>query len=269
MKDLSLFDITHSRVSLNFAGSVSDIDKETKKIYGLDRATSKSISLTDQVFSPAATAPSTRFTNSSTHPMDDTFNLLKSFHEANSNVTNRKSSPKLNGKLDMINNIALVTVFPDSVHSEHSIMDIVDLLKGIFKFNCSSGKPAYKLDPINDVAAKTFGSARFSVDPSHTQAEWIQLIGRVLGTDPSSVTCTPSPNSFNDSVAKSFGFEPPSAVALANVQTKLLDATYQLNYKLTPGSAEYKIKAEEIEQLKGMRQKLQNNLNEFNGFSCL
>ena len=303
MKNLNLFDAAQKRVSM-IISVPAEIDKAVKKTYGLDRASIKSLHLNDSIFNgierarengmlfyksatnkldpinemAATSLRSASVFNSTMHPLDDFFSLIKSevksdnhtrkpinkkdeinaFTETTFGSSKKNHTGKPINDSDEINAVA-ENIDVSSPKPNHSPEDIKALLKNIYTFYCSGEKLPYKLDPINDVAASEFGAGHFPVNPVHTLNQWNALIDEILDQDPESIFS--ATDTINDEAAKAIGYQGSSSKKMEIIQDKLLSATYLLAYKLTPGSADYKNKATEIEQLKAARNKLQDNLN--------
>ena len=283
MKDLNLFNEAQIRARMVIIGS-SDVERAVKETYGLDR-TSIKLSSNDQVFTLIEKAceesanyinPSTRkldeindvakenfgsgsIYSSNTHPMDAAYDLLKSANE--SVIKSDRRAIIQSHKQDEINSMSdAIQGSSNNLNStKHSRAEISALLKDIYELRCPSGKSSSQSDPVNDIV-KCFGSGRFSSDPIHTHSEWNTLINEILGKESDSFSS--STDIINDVAADQFGQERPSVTKMNQIQDKLMAATYELTYKLTPGSMAYNNKATEIDLLKEERKKLQDNLNE-------
>mgnify|MGYP001792301322 CR=1 FL=1 len=136
-----------------------------------------------------------------------------------------------------------------------------DLITKIYSADLKSGKPLSSCDPVDEYVAKQFGTGRFPSDPVHTLTEWTALLKESIGADPGkNIFMHIDP--VDNFVALQLGRELPSARTLSVVMDKIMDAGYQLGYKLTPGTKQYSTLDAELKQLQTKRKELENNIKE-------
>lgn len=163
--------------------------------------------------------------------------------------------------LDMVNALAGKSFAPGgpSNESRQKVEKLLGFIKELYySFNNSSDAT----DPGNDLIKRAFGIANALGNPKHTFEEVTDLIKKSLGQAYSSIKPSGATDMINDFIAVKLGGSLPSVENMSSVQSKLLEATNQLAYKLTVGSEEYNNKAKEIEKMKETRKKLQDNLNQ-------
>jgi hypothetical protein len=284
MKIENLFDAAYERASMvTPGGRLADIDRVVKNVYGLERPVKNSKCLSDQVFNLIESAcessysfikpssqkldpvndyvqeqfGSTSLYDKGTHPMDAAYEFLESSVKT---ITKDIKSPI---KGDEINNFAnqlgKLNRYEDS---KHSVKEVKNLIENIYKTKLKGCKSSLQRDPVNELLENTVLSGTFACDPLHSLNEWNALITKALGHDRVFSVSGSVPDIVEDFAADQFGHERPTSKVLRQVQDKIMKATYEFAYKLTPGNEEYNNKAKEIELLKSQENKLQNNLKE-------
>ena len=294
MKNKHLLEAARNVVSLHTMGGVRAVDSIIKNAYGIDTDLKNlSLSTIDEIYSLLEKAskrgssyfgpingnadPVNEMAKSfgslssnydDTHPMDEIFNIIQSAIELSSKESNRMEDIMKSGRQDPVNDYTREQFLnhsdSDSASSRHSICDIYGLVEDIFKFQCPNENPSLTQDPIGEYVKGGFGTGLFPEQPKHSLLEWNKLLEDATGSNPESDILARSEDVCNDFAAQVLGQEPPSIKALEILTHKMVEATYQITYKLTPGTEEYKFKAEELEQLKLARKKREANLKELN-----
>jgi hypothetical protein len=196
-----------------------------------------------------------RFSDNPKHQVDEFYDSLKT------ELSNRRPFVKPSRPLDMVNAMAGKWFASNhaSVISLQKLNGIFDRIKQIYRAIDGSTNA---VDPINEMFYKPSMIASRHGKPKHTIEEVTSLIKESLGSAFKDIKPSFATDAINDVAAAVFGGSSPSAENLYLVENKLLAATYELVYKLTPGSSEYKNKTKEYESLKETRKQLQDNLKE-------
>ncbi|MGA2406626.1 MAG: hypothetical protein ABSF81_07745 [Bacteroidales bacterium] len=188
-----------------------------------------------------------------THPVDEFFDSLKT------ELFNRRPFVKSLHPLDVANFIAGAAFTNRSAVSDQKLEEIFNSLKKLY---ISSVKSTNAIDPVNDMVKGQYEIGHILGKPKNSFEKVRDLIKKSLGPEYRSIKPLFATDSVNDFIAAQIGAGRPSAETLSVIQSKLLDATYQLHYKMSSGTEEYTKKAKEIDQLKGTIKKLQDNLTE-------
>lgn len=190
------------------------------------------------------------------HPVDNAFSFLKSAVELSAKEARKENMRRNSSNMDGINN-----VFNRGNHitcDSGSIKDIYSKIDFIFSNYCPSGRAKLVQDPVDEI----YGFKGFPEEPKHTKGEWISLIKEATGIDSDSDMILLMVDPINDIAAGQFGHELPSSRAIPIIENKILQATYDYIYKLTPGSEEHSIKGKEIDQFRKDLQQRKDNLKE-------
>lgn len=291
MKNENLLEAIRNRVSLTSPWGKVAADKIIKGTYGIDPAMNSFTSATsDQIFNLIENASkrsaefirpnSTRHDqadelaiqafqvsnskNMEIHPMDEAFLILKDAVKLSSDEEKLIDDLKNSGKLDPVDSFVQNSFVSNAntLTAKHHAADLYDLISEIYQMKCPDGKTEIANDPVNDYVKGVFGNGRFPEQPGHTLAQWKQLIEEATGLNPEADIFARSEDSTNDLAAKTLGLEPPSVKALEILTSKVMDATYQIAYKLTPGTEAYNKKVEERDKLQIARKKREDNLKE-------
>jgi hypothetical protein len=248
-------DVSAKRSNLSTIDQIFDlVGKASERSFTFHRSKPRVLDVADEIVKKSFNAQSENI-----HPIDDAFLLLESAVKIFQNETVNRN---LSGNSDPVN--LLVKSYETRIIGKHSATDLYDLISSIYDVRCPNGKAIHSEDPVNDLVKNLLGNGRFPEQPKHTLTEWNKLIESAIGRDIEIDIMVRSEDSINDFMAKQTGKALPSAKALDIIMDKLYKASYELGYKLTPGTVAYQKKSEEIKLLQVARKKREDNLKEVN-----
>ena len=292
MTNKNLVQATRQRVNAttSWSNSVTQV-KLINQNYGIDARIQDSISLsTDQVYNLIAKAVESSsnyipthmagsdsvdlfvkksfqsiFNNGDLHPMDEAFEILESALRLDAAERKLGEELKVSGKQDEVD-IYVQSSYSDKTnltHTNHSVIDLYELIDETYQFKCPSGKADNNSDPVNDFIKESYGNGRFFSEPAHSLAEWNLLLEKVTDTNPELEIIARSGDIANDMAEIARGREPLSVKAIEILREKAMAKASEC-YDYAEGSEARNKKWDECCVLIQARQKREANLKELN-----
>lgn len=292
MRKLNLFKVVQDSVrsSYEVTGDARTVESFMKQKYGIDSSCSdsfNSLEPEDQIYNLITKAieeglkffdlsqltsgdPVSGYTSalsgkkvSKIHPLDSAFNFIAAAQKQRAGEEKRFSDFVQSGHADEINDILLESSKENnSLKPNHSKGEIYKSINDVFLLNCPSAKGESFNDPVNKIAKSgVFGAVQFPVEPSHSLKEWKNLLENIIGPEEEPAFAG-AIDPVNDFVASQLGQQLPSFKNLELIKNKLMTATYQYAYKLTPGSDAYFAKENEITNLKEVKREIEARLQD-------